>query len=104
MKKTIIIISSIILLFGMGIYAKNINEKRKLEKIINKINLNDLNGNFIIMKNYDEKEYSINQEILEKELTIYLDSIDEKIDFELSVDENIVVIKYQINGKAINKK
>lgn len=72
---------------GYGILNKKLKEKRDFEKLVNSINLNELEGNFIVINDYENKSFKIDPEAFNNELTVYLDSLNPKLKFWYSISE-----------------
>lgn len=106
-KRVVIIFTFLSLIMGYGIFNKKIKEKRNFEKLVESINLNDLEGTFIVINDYEKKIFKINPEEFNEELTAYLDSINPNLKYWYSIKEEdqkyIIDITFKHNSYVKNK-
>lgn len=108
MKKVFSILGISLVLLSSGFFYKSYQNKKEFQQLVNSIDLNDLEGNFLIVKDYDERLFYINESEFNKELTIYLDTIEPKLKYQYSlnsIDEGYqIVIKYQFGSQNGQRK
>lgn len=108
MKKVISIIGVSLVLLSSGYFYKSYQNKKEFEKLINSIDLNNLEGKFLLIKDYEINDYVIDEKEFNKEFVIYLDTLNSKLKYQYyinSIDDDYeVVVEYQLGSLKCKKK
>lgn len=107
-KKVFSVVGVSLVLLGSGYFYKSYQNKKEFEELINLIDLNNLEGQFLIIRDYEKKDFIIDEKEFNKEFVIYLDTLNSKLKYQYylnSIDDDYeVVVEYQLGSLKCKKK